>query len=155
MQCAVSEFAQNVLKLKGAGSTEVNPKTKYPVIDLMESQKGVTQKGGTMRLGAYACDIKKSSKAHQAYGKSKIKERHRHRYEFNNAYLQQFEEAGMVATGVNPENNLVEIVEIPEHPWFVGAQFHPELRSTVLNPHPLFVRFVKAALEHKILSESN
>ncbi|MFQ3215095.1 MAG: CTP synthase [Marivirga sp.] len=153
MQCAVAEFAQNVLKLKGAISTEINPKTKHPVIDLMEDQQGITKKGGTMRLGSYACELKKHTKAYQAYGKIKINERHRHRYEFNNSYLQQFEKAGMIASGVNPETKLVEIVEIPEHPWFVGAQFHPELKSTVLNPHPLFVRFVKASLEHKILSE--
>ncbi|GAB3339388.1 CTP synthase [Marivirga atlantica] len=155
MQCAVAEFGQNVLKLKGAISTEMNPKTKHPVIDLMVEQQGITKKGGTMRLGAYQCDLKKNTKAYQAYGKSKIKERHRHRYEFNNSYLQQFEEAGMIASGINPDTNLVEIIEIPDHPWFVGSQFHPELKSTVLNPHPLFVRFVKASLEHKILSESN
>ena len=155
MQCAVAEFAQNVLKLKGAISTEMNPKTKHPVIDLMLDQQGITQKGGTMRLGSYLCELKKNTKAYQAYGKTKINERHRHRYEFNNQYLKQFEEAGMIASGVNPDTNLVEIVEIPDHPWFVGAQFHPELKSTVLNPHPLFVRFVKASLEHKILSESN
>ena len=155
MQCAVAEFAQNVLKLKGAISTEMNPKSKHPVIDLMLDQQGITQKGGTMRLGSYLCELKKNTKAYQAYGKTKINERHRHRYEFNNQYLKQFEEAGMIASGVNPDTNLVEIVEIPDHPWFVGAQFHPELKSTVLNPHPLFVRFVKASLEHKILSESN
>ncbi len=155
MQCAVVEFAQNVLQLKGANSTEMNPKTKHPVIDLMAAQQGITKKGGTMRLGAYQCELKKNTKAYQAYGKSKIKERHRHRYEFNNSYLQQFEKAGMVASGINPDTKLVEIIEIANHPWFVGTQFHPELKSTVLNPHPLFVRFVKACLEHKILSESN
>jgi len=153
MQCAVAEFAQNVLKLKGAISTEINAKTKHPVIDLMIDQQGVTKKGGTMRLGAYACDLKKNTKAYQAYGKTKINERHRHRYEFNNSYLQQFTKAGMIASGINPDTKLVEVIELPDHPWFVGTQFHPELKSTVLNPHPLFVRFVKACLEHKILSE--
>lgn len=155
MQCSVVEFARNVLGLKDAASTEIDEKTKNPIIDLMEEQKNITQKGGTMRLGSYACDLKKNTKAYQAYGKTKINERHRHRYEFNNRYLQEIEAAGMKATGTNPDTGLVEIVEIPEHPWFVGTQFHPELKSTVLNPHPLFVRFVKASLEHKILSESN
>ncbi|WP_296623047.1 CTP synthase [Marivirga sp.] len=155
MQCAVVEFARNVLGLKDAASTEMDPKTKNPIIDLMEEQQSITQKGGTMRLGSYACELKKNTKAYQAYGKTKINERHRHRYEFNNRYLQDIEAAGMKATGINPKTGLVEIVEIAEHPWFVGTQFHPELKSTVLNPHPLFVRFVKASLEHKILSESN
>lgn len=155
MQCAVVEFARNVLGLKDASSTEIEGKTKNPIIDLMQEQQSITQKGGTMRLGSYACELKKNTKAYQAYGKSKISERHRHRYEFNNRYLQDIEAAGMKATGINPKTGLVEIVEIPEHPWFVGTQFHPELKSTVLNPHPLFVRFVKASLEHKILSESN
>ncbi|HET8859157.1 CTP synthase [Marivirga sp.] len=155
MQCSVVEFARNVLGLKDASSTEMDIKTKNPIIDLMEEQKTITQKGGTMRLGSYACELKKNTKAYQAYGKTKINERHRHRYEFNNRYLQDIEAAGMNATGINPKTGLVEIVEIPDHPWFVGTQFHPELKSTVLNPHPLFVRFVKASLEHKILSESN
>jgi len=155
MQCAVVEFARNVLGLKDASSTEIEAKTKNPIIDLMEEQQSITQKGGTMRLGSYVCELKKNTKAFQAYGKTKINERHRHRYEFNNRYLQDIEAAGMKATGINPKTGLVEIVEIPEHPWFVGTQFHPELKSTVLNPHPLFVRFVKASLEHKILSESN
>ncbi len=155
MQCAVIEFAQNVLGLKGAASIETNDKTKHPVIALMEDQKNITLKGGTMRLGSYPCELKKGTKAYQAYGKTKINERHRHRYEFNNRYLQEFEKAGMIASGINPDSQLVEIIEIPDHPWFVGSQFHPELKSTVLNPHPLFVRFVKASLEHKILSESN
>jgi len=155
MQCAVVEFARNVLGLKDASSTEMEGKTKNPIIDLMEEQQSITQKGGTMRLGSYLCEVKKNTKAYQAYGKAKINERHRHRYEFNNRYLQDIETAGMIATGINPKTNLVEIVEIPDHPWFVGTQFHPELKSTVLNPHPLFVRFVKASLEHKILSESN
>ncbi len=149
MQIAVVEFARNVLDLQGAHSTEMNPATPYPVIDMMESQKKVTQKGGTMRLGAYPCKVKKGSKAHQAYGESMISERHRHRFEFNNAFLKDFEEHGMIATGINPESQLVEIIELKNHPWFVGTQFHPELKSTVLNPHPLFVKFVKAAMDYK------
>lgn len=148
MQCAVIEFSRNVLGLE-ASSTELNPKTKNPVIDLMEEQKKITAKGGTMRLGAYACKIKKGSKSHHAYGESTIQERHRHRYEFNNKYLEAIEEAGLKAVGVNPESNLVEIVELKDHPWFIGVQFHPELRSTVMNPHPLFVKFVEAAVERK------
>ena len=148
MQCSVVEFARNVLKLD-ASSTELNPNTKHPVIDMMEEQKKITNKGGTMRLGAYACRLKKGSKAASIYGDTLIKERHRHRYEFNNKYLEQIEEAGLKATGVNPDSGLVEIVELKDHPWFVGVQFHPELRSTVLNPHPLFVKFVEAAIRHK------
>src|SRR6478735_3429903 len=136
MQCAVVEFARNVLGLD-ASSTELNPKTKHPVIDMMEEQKKITIKGGTMRLGAYTCKLKKGSKAHHAYGESTIHERHRHRYEFNNKYLEQIEEAGLKAMGTNPESSLVEVVELKDHPWFVGVQYHPELRSTVLNPHPL------------------
>jgi CTP synthase len=148
MQCCVVEFARHVLGLE-ASTTELNPKTKNPVIDMMEEQKKITIKGGTMRLGSYNCKLKKGSKAHHAYGESIIQERHRHRYEFNNKYLEQMEESGLKATGVNPESNLVEIVELKDHPWFVGVQYHPELKSTVLNPHPLFVRFVEAALENK------
>ncbi len=147
MQCAVVEFARNVLGMKDAHSTEMNPDTLFPVIDMMEEQKLVTNKGGTMRLGEYPCSIHKGSKAYQVYGKSKIHERHRHRYEFNNKYLQQFEEGGMIPSGINPEGNLVEIVELKNHPWFIGVQFHPEYKSTVLTPHPLFVRFVKAAID--------
>jgi CTP synthase len=148
MQCCVVEFARHVLGLE-ASSTELNPKTKNPVIDMMEEQKKITIKGGTMRLGSYTCKVKKGSKAHHAYGETSIQERHRHRYEFNNKYLEQMEEAGLKATGINPESNLVEIVELKDHPWFVGVQYHPELKSTVLNPHPLFVKFVHAALENK------
>jgi CTP synthase len=148
MQCAVIEFSRNVLGIE-ASSTELNPKTKNPVIDLMEEQKKITAKGGTMRLGAYACKLKKGSKAYNVYGESTIQERHRHRYEFNNKYLEAIEDAGMKAVGINPESNLVEIVELKDHPWFIGVQFHPELRSTVMNPHPLFVKFVEAAVEHK------
>lgn len=146
MQCAVVEFSRNVLGLKNASSTEVNATTSDPVIDLMESQKTVDKKGGTMRLGAYACRLKKKSKAHEAYASEEISERHRHRWEFNNKYLQQIEKAGMLATGTNPETGLVEIVEIPSHKWFVGVQFHPELKSTVECPHPLFVEFVRASM---------
>jgi CTP synthase len=149
MQCAVIEFARNVLKFKKANSTEMDPKTKYPVIDIMEDQKLITNKGGTMRLGAYDCIIKKGSKAASAYGSTKISERHRHRYEFNNEYLEAFEAAGMMAVGTNPDTNLVEIIELKDHPWFVGTQYHPELKSTVLNPHPLFVKFIKAILQQK------
>jgi len=148
MQCAVIEFARNVLGLADANSTEMVRNTTNPVIDLMESQKGIIDKGGTMRLGAYLCVLKKGTKAAAAYHKPEIHERHRHRYEFNNAYLEQFEKAGMIPTGTNPETGLVEIVEIPKHPWFVGVQFHPEYKSSVVNPHPLFVNFVKAALEN-------
>lgn len=149
MQCAVIEFARNVLKLKNAHSVEMSPRTRYPVIDLMESQKKLKKMGGTMRLGAYACDITKGSLAHKVYGKTQIQERHRHRYEFNNKYLEDFKSNGMVTSGVNPDNNLVEIVELPNHPFFIGVQFHPELKSTVDNPHPLFVKFVKAAMEYQ------
>ena len=149
LQCAVIEFARNVLKLKNANSTEMAPKTKHPVIDLMEDQKSITDMGGTMRLGAYPCQITKGTKAYQTYGHTRIGERHRHRYEFNSGYLEQFEQHGMIASGINPETKLVEIMELKDHPWFVGSQFHPELKSTVLNPHPLFVRFIKAALTQR------
>lgn len=148
MQCAVIEFSRNVLGLDSS-STELTPKTKNPVIDLMEEQKKITAKGGTMRLGAYDCKIRKGSKTFAAYGESTIQERHRHRYEFNNKYLEAIEEAGMKAVGINPDSNLVEIVELKDHPWFIGVQFHPELRSTVLDPHPLFVKFVEASVNHK------
>jgi CTP synthase len=147
MQCAVIEYARNVLGWKDAHSTEMNKRTKHPVIDIMESQKKVKMKGGTMRLGAYDCKLIKGSKTAQAYGKQNISERHRHRFEFNNEYRKNFENAGLMAVGINSENDLVEIIEVANHPWFVGVQFHPELKSTVANPHPLFVRFVKAAIE--------
>jgi CTP synthase len=149
MQCAVIEFARNVLNMAEANSTEMVVSTPYPVIDLMEDQKDVTDKGGTMRLGAYPCVLNKDSLAYKAYKSEEISERHRHRYEFNNQYIDQFEAAGMKPVGTNPETNLVEVVEIPAHPYFVGVQFHPEYKSTVANPHPLFVAFVKAALKHK------
>lgn len=148
MQCSVIEFGRNVLQLKNANSTEMNKDTEFPVVDMMEEQKQITQKGGTMRLGAYPCELKEGSKAALAYESLIISERHRHRYEFNNTYKEKFEANGMIATGTNPQTGLVEIVEVPDHPWFVGVQFHPELKSTVLNPHPLFVHFVKAALEY-------
>ncbi|MEE4115013.1 MAG: CTP synthase [Marinilabiliaceae bacterium] len=144
MQCAVIEFARNVLGFAGADSSEMNENTAYPVIDLMEEQKKIVNKGGTMRLGGYKCVLKKESIVYKAYEKNEIIERHRHRYEFNNEYLDQYIEAGMLPTGINPEANLVEIVEIPGHRWFVGVQFHPEYSSTVVNPHPLFKEFVKA-----------
>ncbi len=148
MQIAVIEFARNVLNLRDADSTEMNEKTPHPVIDLMEEQKGITEKGGTMRLGAYKCQlVNKDSNIYRAYNKLEISERHRHRYEFNNHYLEAFEAAGMKAVGVNPDTNLVEAIEIPANKWFVGVQFHPEYSSTVLKPHPLFVAFVKASLE--------
>ncbi|MFN3557512.1 MAG: CTP synthase [Bacteroidales bacterium] len=147
MQCATIEFARNVLKLNKAHSTEMMPDTPYPVIDIMEEQKVITLKGGTMRLGAYTCRLKPGSKASDIYQKEEINERHRHRFEFNNKYLELFEQNGMVATGKNPKTNLVEIMEITDHPWFVGVQFHPEYKSTVAAPHPLFVNFVKAAID--------
>lgn len=147
MQCAVIEFARNVIGFKDANSTEMNPGTPNPVIDLLETQKKITNKGGTMRLGAYACHVKEDTKTFEVYKKKEISERHRHRYEFNNEYLSDFENAGMIAAGMNPESGLVEIVELKDHPWFVGVQFHPEYKSTVAKPHPLFVNFVRAAIE--------
>lgn len=147
MQCAVIEFARNVLNLPEAHTTEINESAKDPVIFLMEDQKDVTNKGGTMRLGAYNCELEAGSNAHEAYGEELISERHRHRFEFNNKYLEDFKSAGMNAVGMNPEGGMVEIVEVPNHPWFVGVQFHPEYKSTVLNPHPLFVDFLKASLK--------
>ena len=147
MQSAVVEFARNVAGLDMADSTEFNEKTPYPVIDLMLDQKDVTDKGGTMRLGKYNCSIVSGTNAAAAYGKQSIDERHRHRYEFNNAFKEKLTEAGLIISGVNPERDLVEIIEIEDHPWFVGVQFHPELKSTVYEPHPLFISLVKAALD--------
>jgi CTP synthase len=147
MQMAVIEFGRNVLGLKDAHSTEMDVNTTNPVIDLMEGQKKITAKGGTMRLGSYPCDIKENSLACNIYGTAHITERHRHRWEFNNAYLQQYEKAGMVASGKNPATGLVEIIELPNHPFFIGVQYHPELKSTVENPQPIFTAFVKAARE--------
>lgn len=148
MQMAVIEYARNILGLPDAHSTEMNPDTPHPVIDLMEAQKQVTDKGGTMRLGSYMCELDPSSLAYTIYGKPRITERHRHRWEFNNAYLESFEKAGMRASGKNPESTLVEIIEIPGHPFFIGVQYHPELKSTVENPHPVFVHFIRAAKEY-------
>ncbi len=147
MQMAVIEFAKHVLGLSDAHSTEMNPETPDPVIDLMEEQKKITVKGGTMRLGAYPCEIKPGSLAHQIYNSDRISERHRHRWEFNNTYLEQFENAGLIASGKNPDTSLVEIIELANHPFFIGVQYHPELKSTVENPHPLFVHFIKASKE--------
>ncbi len=148
LQVAVIEFGRNVLGYKNAASTEINPKTKDPIIDLMETQKKITKKGGTMRLGAYPCKLKKRTKVYELYKTEDITERHRHRYEFNNDYLERFESKGMIAVGINPDSNLVEIMELKDHPWFVGTQFHPELKSRVIEPHPLFVGFIKAAIDY-------
>jgi CTP synthase len=148
MQCATIEFARNVLGMGNAHSTEMLPDTPHPVIDIMEEQKKVSKKGGTMRLGAYECKIISNSKVSSIYNKDFISERHRHRFEFNNNYLEIFEKNGMKAVGFNPGSNLVEIIELKDHPWFVGVQFHPEYKSTVASPHPLFVDFVKSAMEH-------
>lgn len=149
MQMAVIEYSRNVLGLPGACSTEMNIDAEFPVISIMEEQKNITDMGGTMRLGAWTCELKKGSIVEKVYQNTTISERHRHRYEFNGSYKEQLENAGLIATGVNPDTGLVEIVEIPEHPWFVGVQYHPEYKSTVANPHPLFVAFVKAALDNK------
>jgi len=149
MQCMVIEFARNVLGFEDANSTEIQPSVNYKVIDLMEEQKNVTNLGGSMRLGAYDCVLRKGSKAYEAYGKASIQERHRHRFEFNSAYKTQFEEAGMQCVGENPETSLVEIVEIPSLKWFVGVQYHPEYSSTVVTPNPLFISFIKAAIDNK------
>ena len=145
MQMAVIEFARHVLGLKDAHSTEMDPRTPDPVIDLMEEQKQITAKGGTMRLGAYPCTLEPGTLAHKIYGQDVVSERHRHRWEFNNKYLEQFEKAGMKASGKNPGTGLVEIVELPGHPFFIGVQYHPELKSTVEAPQPIFVHFVEAA----------
>jgi len=150
MQMAVIEFARNVLGYENANSTEMNDNTPHPVITFMEEQKTITDKGGTMRLGGWDCEIKEGTKAFDIYQNTMINERHRHRYEFNNYYTEAFEKAGMVLSGVNPETKLVEIIELPNHPFFVAAQYHPEYKSTVANPHPLFSAFVKAAVEKKI-----
>ena len=149
MQMAVIEFARTVLGLSDANSSEMNETTKNPVIDLMEDQKQIENMGGTMRLGAWECTLSSPSISYDAYKKDIINERHRHRYEYNNSYKKQLEEKGMIATGINPDTGLVEIVEIPTHPWFVGVQYHPEYKSTVANPHPLFKAFIEAALMHK------
>nr|MBP6611621.1 gamma-glutamyl-gamma-aminobutyrate hydrolase family protein [Paludibacter sp.] len=147
MQTMSIEFARNVLGLKDANSSEIDSDTKHNIVDIMEEQKDILDLGGSMRLGAYKCKLKRGSKAFKIYGKENISERHRHRYEFNNAYKSQFEEAGMLCSGMNTESDLVEIIELTSHKWFVGVQFHPEYSSTVVNPHPLFISFVKAAIE--------
>ena len=157
MQCSVIEFARNVLGYETANSTEMDKHTPYPVIDIMDEQKNIIQMGGTMRLGAFDCELDPHSKSCEIYGKSYISERHRHRWEFNSQYLADFEKAGMKAVGKNPKTGLVEIVEIENHPFFIGTQFHPELKSTVENPHPLFVGFIKAAMKQasEKISSSN
>ena len=147
MQCAVIEFARNVLNYEDANSREMNPATTHPVIDLLESQRKIDYMGGTMRLGAYPCELKENTLVYKIYNQKIIYERHRHRYEFNNEYMDAFVEKGMVFSGINPEKGLVEIIELKDHPFFIGVQFHPEYKSTVENPHPLFVHFVKSALE--------
>ncbi len=155
LQCAVVEFARNVMGLEDAYSTEMKPDAAHPVIDLMPDQKNIRMKGGTMRLGAYACEVKEGSIAHKAYQSSLIYERHRHRYELNNEYLKDFESKGLIASGINPDNKLVELMELVNHPFFLGTQYHPELKSTVEKPHPLFVAFVKACLDYKNRSTAN
>jgi len=149
MQMATIEFSRNVLGLSESNSSEMDSETPHPVIDIMEAQKKITEKGGTMRLGSWKCDLLQNTKIASVYNTTSIMERHRHRYEFNNAYKTQLENAGLKATGFNPETGLVEVIEIPTHPWFVGVQYHPEYKSTVANPHPLFLAFIKAALKHK------
>jgi CTP synthase len=148
MQLAVVEFARNVLKLKDANSSEIKI-TKNNVIDLMEEQKGITEKGGTMRLGSYACTVKRGTKTYDTYKAVNIHERHRHRFEFNNRFRMLFEDAGMIFSGVNPDKDLVEIIEIPGHPWFIACQFHPELKSRATKAHPLFREFVKACMKKR------
>lgn len=155
MQVAVIEFARNVLGLSHANSSEMDNETPDRVIDIMEEQKSISDMGGTMRLGSYACDLQAGSNAHAAYRSVHITERHRHRYEFNNSYLERFKHAGMQPTGINPDSNLVEIVEVADHPWFVGVQFHPEYKSTVMSPQPLFVAFIQAALKHQEEAANN
>jgi CTP synthase len=149
MQTMCIEFARNVLGYDDANSTEIDPHTTHNVVDIMDEQKNILNLGGSMRLGAYKCKLKKGSKAYQIYGKENISERHRHRFEFNNQYKDEFENAGMICSGLNEESDLVEIVELKNHKWFVGVQFHPEYSSTVVNPHPLFYSFIKAAIDKK------
>ncbi|MCR5850315.1 MAG: gamma-glutamyl-gamma-aminobutyrate hydrolase family protein, partial [Bacteroidaceae bacterium] len=150
MQMIVIEFARNVLGYSDANSREMDAKTPHNVIDIMEEQKNITQMGGTMRLGAYECNLQKGSRTYEAYGSHEtVSERHRHRYEFNNKYFEEYESHGMKCVGINPESNLVEIVEIPDLKWYIGTQFHPEYSSTVLKPHPLFMSFIKACINNK------
>lgn len=155
MQMAAIEFARNVLVKQKANSTEMDEETPDPVIDLMEEQKAITEKGGTMRLGAYACTIEKDTLANKIYGETEISERHRHRWEFNNKYYDEFEKAGMVMSGKNMESGLVEIIELPNHPFFIGVQYHPELKSTVENPHPIFVSFIGAAIKYSHINHAD
>lgn len=155
MQCMVIEFARNVLQLEDANSTEMNPHTPHKVIDLMEEQKNITDMGGSMRLGAYKCNLEKGSVVYNAYNKDQIEERHRHRFEFNNEYKEEVEKAGMKCTGTNPETGLTEVIEIPSLKWFLGVQFHPEYNSTVLSPNPLFMSFIKAVIENKDTKTKN
>jgi CTP synthase len=150
MQAMSIEFARNVLGYANANTTEIDPNTPHKVVDMMEDQKHVLNLGGSMRLGAYPCKLKKGSKASQIYQKEEIRERHRHRYEFNNAYRVDFEKAGMLCSGINEESDLVEIIELSDHKWYIGVQFHPEYSSTVIHPHPLFVSFVRAAIENRM-----
>lgn len=147
MQCATIEFARHVCRMRGANSTEFDPKTPYPVISLLEEQRRVTEMGGTMRLGSYPCRITPGTKTHQAYRATAIRERHRHRYEFNNRYRERFAKHGFLVSGIYPRGNLVELIELRDHPWFVACQFHPEFRSRPLEPHPLFRAFVAATLK--------
>jgi CTP synthase len=147
MQTMSIEFARNVIGLKDANSTEIDPSTPFNIVDIMEEQKNILDLGGSMRLGAYKCKLKRGTKAFKIYGKENISERHRHRYEFNNAFKAQFEAAGMTCSGMNQESDLVEIIELNSHKWYVGVQFHPEYSSTVVNPHPLFINFIKTAIE--------
>jgi len=155
MQCMVIEYARSVMNLPDANSTEMDPNTVHNVIDLMEEQKHITNMGATMRLGAYDCVLKKGSLAYRAYGKAKIQERHRHRYEFNNKYKEQFEAAGMKCTGINPDSGLVEVVEVPHLRWYLGTQYHPEYNSTVISPNPLFMSFIAAAASMREERENN
>ena len=148
MQCAVIEFARNVLKMENAHSTEIDSQSDFPVISMMEEQKQLEKMGGTMRLGSYQCDIEQHTLLHQIYSKKTIHERHRHRFEFNNQFIDDFESNGMIFSGKNIKNNLMETIEIPTHPWFIGVQYHPEYKSTVENPHPIFLSLIKAGLEH-------
>jgi CTP synthase len=148
MQMAVIEYARNVLNLSDANSIEMDDSTKNPVIAIMEDQKNITQMGGTMRLGSWECKLKDGSKIHEIYNSQTIHERHRHRYEYNNKYKEQLEAAGLISTGINPDTGLVETIELKDHPWFIGVQYHPEYKSTVANPHPLFVGFVEACKQY-------
>jgi CTP synthase len=149
MQMAVIEYSRSILGYKDGNSTEMNEETSHPVISLMEEQKNITEKGGTMRLGAWKCTIEEGTLAHKIYGKTQIEERHRHRYEFNNKYKKALESAGLIASGINPDTGLVEIIELKNHPFFLGVQYHPEYKSTVANPHPIFVSFVAAMVKNK------